>query len=529
MPSCSDCQELITGERVPMPEGQGFTYVRPCNTIHSLPFCRSTLNMLVRSSLTFIVTEVTGIGVIGQLVRRVCQSNEPHTFTRQSIVIEQRFWPSHNAFLDLGDVPQITDGRARCIGVAVCDVDGQPTNLFYQGQPAHFFYEFELLSEIGIPSGGLEFRDAAGQIIHGKNTLQYRTPAPDVVHSGMRLRYHQVINIEVALGEYWFTVGLASTDQDSFLAYEQGELSHHELEPRVHEHCRVVDAGSFSVKLASSGKLLHHGVANLSGSCHVMVAEAVSPESAPVIETRAEDEAIPTIVHVTHWKAGSQWIYRILRGAAPERIVEPRLGETQFLHWALQPGKIYPTAYVTKQQFDSVRLPRNWRRFVIIRDLRDALVSAYFSFKLSHPILDPQLAQWRSVLQSSSPEDGMIYLMDEWAANSARIQLSWVEAGEPFIHYEDLLEHDLEILERVLLDECQLPVSRERLREVILSSRFERVTEGRERGHEDIMAHARKGIVGDWRNHFSDRVKQSFKTRYGGLLVATGYEQDLSW
>ena len=43
------------------------------------------------------------------------------------------------------------------------------------------------------------------------------------------------------------------------------------------------------------------------------------------------------------------------------------------------------------------------------------------------------------------------------------------------------------------------------------------------------MAHARKGIAGDWRNYFSDRVKQSFKTRYGGLLVATGYEQDLSW
>ena len=102
-------------------------------------------------------------------------------------------------------------------------------------------------------------------------------------------------------------------------------------------------------------------------------------------------------------------------------------------------------------------------------------------------------------------------------------------SGEPLIRYEDLLGHDLDILERVLLGECQLPVSRERLREVILSSRFERLTKGRERGQEDLMAHARKGIAGDWRNYFSDRVKQSFKTRYGGLLVATGYEQDLSW
>jgi len=482
--------------------------------------------MLARYSLIFIVTES---GVIGQPVRRVCQSNESHTFTRQSIVIEQRFWPSHNAFLDLRDIPQITDGRARCTGAAICDAEGYPTNIFCQGQPAHFFYEFELLGEIEVPSGGLEFHDATGQVIHGKNTLQYGLQPLDVVRPGMRLRYSQVIDMEVGCGEYWFTLGLASVDRSSFLGYQKGVVTHNELEPRVYEHCRVVDVGSFSVKLASSGNLLHHGVANLPGSCEVMVAEGVSPESAPVIQTRAKDEAIPTIIHVTHWKAGSQWIYKILRECAPERIVEPRVGETQFLHWALQPGKIYPTAYVTKQQFDSVRLPRNWRRFVIIRDLRDVLVSAYFSIKLSHPIIDPRLAHWRSVLQSSTPEDGMIYLMDEWLANSARIQLSWVEVGEPLIRYEDLLQHDLEILERVLLDECQLSVSRERLREVILSSRFERLAKGRERGQEDIMAHVRKGIAGDWHNHFSDQVKQSFKTRYGGLLVATGYEQDLSW
>jgi Wzt C-terminal domain/Sulfotransferase domain len=443
-------------------------------------------------------------------------------------MIDQHFWPSDDAFLDLSDVRQISDGRARCIGVAACDAEGQPTNIFYQGQPAHFFYEFELLDEVGVPSGGLEFHDAAGQVIHGKNTLQHGTPPPDVVHPGIRLRYHQVINMEVGLGEYWFTVGLASTDQRSFLGYQQGPVTHYELVPRVHEHCRAVDAGSFRVTIASTGKLLHHGVANLSGGCHAMVAEAATPESAAVIRTRAEDEAIPTVVHVTHWKAGSQWIYKILRECVPERIVEPQLGETH-LHWALQPGKVYPTAYVTKNQFDSVPLPRNWSRFVVIRDLRDTLVSAYFSIKLSHQIVDPRLAHWRSVLQALSPDDGMIYLMDEWLVNSARIQISWVEADEPFIRYEDLLGHDLEILERVLLDECQLPVSRERLREVILSSRFERLTKGRKRGQEDVMAHARKGTAGDWRNYFSDRVKQSFKTRYGGLLVATGYEQDLRW
>jgi hypothetical protein len=36
-------------------------------------------------------------------------------------------------------------------------------------------------------------------------------------------------------------------------------------------------------------------------------------------------------------------------------------------------------------------------------------------------------------------------------------------------------------------------------------------------------AHQRKAIAGDWRNYFSERVKQAFKARYGDLLVASGY------
>jgi len=52
--------------------------------------------------------------------------------------------------------------------------------------------------------------------------------------------------------------------------------------------------------------------------------------------------------------------------------------------------------------------------------------------------------------------------------------------------YEDLLEHDLEILEPLLIDKCWLLVSHERFQEVLLAKRFERLTRGREREDEDI-------------------------------------------
>ncbi|WP_434130458.1 sulfotransferase domain-containing protein [Methylocaldum sp. GT1BB] len=237
----------------------------------------------------------------------------------------------------------------------------------------------------------------------------------------------------------------------------------------------------------------------------------------------------PTIFHVTHWKAGSQWIYKIFLECVKEHIVAPQLKETQFLNWPLQAGKIYPTVYVTKQQFESVRLPPDWRRFIIIRDLRDTLVSAYFSIKISHPVQEQTLTHLRAVLQSLTFDEGLIHLMDEWLPACARIQLSWLESDEPFIRYEDLLNRDIEILEPLLLGRCELPVSRERFREVVMNNRFDRLTQGRSRGQEDISAHERKGISGDWRNYFSETVKKAFKVRYGELLIASRYEQNTKW
>jgi lipopolysaccharide transport system ATP-binding protein len=140
--------------------------------------------------------------------------------------------------------------------------------------------------------------------------------------------------------------------------------------------------------------------------------------------TRACSE--PTVFHITHWKAGSQWVNRILHTLVPDRLFHAR--QDQFLIWPVQHGKVYPTLYVTREQFYSVALPTNYRRFVILRDLRDTLVSFYFSLKVSHAVQHPVMADLR-----------------------ADIQESWVRAGEPLVRYEHLLDDDLAIFEQVLL------------------------------------------------------------------------------
>lgn len=52
---------------------------------------------------------------------------------------------------------------------------------------------------------------------------------------------------------------------------------------------------------------------------------------------------------------------------------------------------------------------------------------------------------------------------------------------------------------------------------------------GRAPGTEDVFAHQRKGIAGDWKNYFTSQIKDEFKKRFGNPLIQTGYENDTNW
>ena len=236
----------------------------------------------------------------------------------------------------------------------------------------------------------------------------------------------------------------------------------------------------------------------------------------------------PTIFHITHPKAGSQWIHHLFAHLNRPRLVRPDSDHHQFFERPIERGRIYPTLYLTKEQFDSVPKPANSRRFVIIRDLRDTLVSVYFSLRYSHPESN-EVHHWRPRLEALSPEDGFLCVMESWLYGPAQIQWSWIAAREQFVRYEDLLERDLDLLGQLLINRCGLRVEPERFRAAVEATRFSALASGRKRGIEDATAHVRKGIAGDWKNHFTEKVKAAFKHQFGSLLIAAGYEKDFSW
>lgn len=236
----------------------------------------------------------------------------------------------------------------------------------------------------------------------------------------------------------------------------------------------------------------------------------------------------PTLLHITHWKAGSQWVKKIFVELFGDRLVPELPDNAEFLQQPVRAGGVYSPLYISKWQYDGIAVPADAARLVVIRDLRDTLVSMYFSFKGPHPEITETGHATKAVLNTLGLEDGLVYLLYETLPTSTLIQQSWLAAGQKCYHYEDLLEHDVEIFTEVFA-QLGLAIDSMRLRSVVEANRFEKITGGRARGQEDLTAHERKGIAGDWRNHFTDRVKFLFKLQYGQLLIDAGYERDLNW
>ena len=471
-------------------------------------------------------------------------------------------WPPRDIFDTVPTENQLSEANAYCTRVALCDGNGRPRDTFRQGEVAHVFAEFEALGELAAPGATLEIGDGYDSVIH--STATDRPAGTRRCDIGTTIRFRHAIQLDLAAGSYWISLGLVSARCDPQRPAGRRDPEH-DPAAALESQCRVQNVKRLRVRPSENGRLAHFGMVELPGHCALRVHRGSEParaatqpglfrktgllprriirrssacatsklpgagSAATPVRDGEKNSRTPCVFHVTHTKAGSQWIAKILNELVPERVVPPQPGMYHVLHWPIRPGGVYPTVYLAKETFETLKLPAVSRRFVVIRDLRDTLVSAYFSLKSSHAQRSRQLETWRQLLRSMEFEAGMTRLMDDWLSYQARIQLSWAEAGEAIVRYEDLLDKDIEIFPEIFIDQCELPVAPERVREVVLANRFDRQSGGRHRGQEDVKSHFRKATPGDWKNYLSDRLRTAFKNRLGGVLIATGYEEDLNW
>lgn len=96
------------------------------------------------------------------------------------------------------------------------------------------------------------------------------------------------------------------------------------------------------------------------------------------------------------------------------------------------------------------------------------------------------------------------------------------------LSYEDLkLKPEKTI--KALLCFLELDYDDELINSLNSGSSFKAMSGGRTAGDEDTSKFTRKGIVGDWRNSFSDDEVRIFSEIAGELLVKLGYETSPSW
>jgi len=174
-------------------------------------------------------------------------------------------WPSQRAFLDLDATPVIGSDWARCTGVALCDDDGMPCSFFRAGQRAHWYYEFEALTDLHEVSGVLTLSNDTHIRVHGKNTMHLGVRPKQPLLRGDRVRIHQSVMLDLTPGAYTFGVGLSAAADEGHRngSTQRGFLA-----------SDIVQAGSFQI-IPPVGA--HLGLCDLPGECEVELCSFISP------------------------------------------------------------------------------------------------------------------------------------------------------------------------------------------------------------------------------------------------------------
>lgn len=163
---------------------------------------------------------------------------------------------------------------------------------------------------------------------------------------------------------------------------------------------------------------------------------------------------------------------------------------------------------------------------VLFRDLRDVAVSHYFYVRNTpwHPEYP--------VYAGLDVEGGLCAFAERTLGPFRDWVTSWQTNRDPsrslVIRYEEMLADGVGTLGEVARL-FELGGGEEQVREVVEAHSFERMSGGRGKGQEDAGQFVRKGTSGDWRNHFTDRVREMFKHEIGAFLIEHGYEADDAW
>jgi len=184
--------------------------------------------------------------------------------------------------------------------------------------------------------------------------------------------------------------------------------------------------------------------------------------------------------------------------------------------------------------------PRGMKNVVVAwRDGRDVMVSWYHQQLISHEWNELQVARSQRELPLEDYEDVYANLpaFIEYASTRPHSpSFSWADFVRRWhdrkdvvhVRYEDLRTDTAGELQRIVRGLAGKQLSPQETSAIAREFSFERQA-GRQPGEEDSRSFLRKGVVGDWRNHFSPETREIFDRYAGEELILLGYERDRTW
>ncbi|WP_017324941.1 sulfotransferase [Synechococcus sp. PCC 7336] len=161
---------------------------------------------------------------------------------------------------------------------------------------------------------------------------------------------------------------------------------------------------------------------------------------------------------------------------------------------------------------------------VMLRDPRDVAVSlAFHCYR--------QSKRWQGIFSDGNLQSiDSLFLRDrlsrfqQFADEAQYLDFARKQPEQcTIVRYEDLHANG-EMMLAGIFQFLKVPASQRLIDNAIAANTFERMSGGRQRGEVDRTAFVRKGIVGDWRNHFSSDNIQLCSELIGASLTRLGYE-----
>lgn len=231
-------------------------------------------------------------------------------------------------------------------------------------------------------------------------------------------------------------------------------------------------------------------------------------------------------------KSGTVWLCKQLGSAlglpAPIDYQLPIMMQSVIhSHW-MYDERFGPSVYIRRDGRDVVvSMYFHWMRGLVLkRDPKYSAALAEIFHKLYGPSFDPDdavgnMPKFIEYQMTVAPTTRGVTWQDH-------IRAWWDQPNVGHVSYENLLVDGVNELSQAIEKAQGTPVDR-RLVELAVERHAFKTETGRAAGEEHRGSFLRKGIAGDWVEHFSREAGEVFDQFAGQDLVDFGYEADRTW